>query len=235
MAQIRLDKFLSDAASLSRSDSRQYIKRGRVSVGSGTVKSFDTKIDSESAEVYLDGKRVHYQKNVYLMLNKPSGVVSATEDRTEETVLDLLPESYKKRGVFPVGRLDKDTTGLLILTDDGSFAHKIVSPRNNIKKTYAAVLSEDITDEDIAAFAEGITLADGTKCLPAELYGAGGRTCTITICEGKYHQVKRMIASRGNKVAALCRLSIGGLGIDTSLSPGEFREITAEEIELIFS
>lgn len=235
VAQIRLDKFLSDAASISRSDARQYIKHGRVAVGSEAVKKFDMKIDSGNSEVFLDGKRVTYRKNVYIMLNKPSGVVSATEDKTEKTVLDLLPEEYKKRGVFPVGRLDKDTTGLLLLTDDGDFAHKIVSPRNKIKKTYAAVVAEDITDEDITAFAEGITLADGTNFLTAELCRVSEKTCTITICEGKYHQVKRMIASRGNRVTALCRLSVGGLVIDENLSVGEFTEITAEKIELIFS
>ncbi|NCC67068.1 MAG: rRNA pseudouridine synthase [Clostridia bacterium] len=231
----RLDKILSDCGS-SRSEAKVYIKTGRVTVNGQTVTRPETKADPQADEIKLDGRSIG-EKLVYIMINKPSGVLSATEDEKQKTVVELLPEEYKKRGVFPVGRLDKDTTGLLILTNDGEFAHAVTSPAKHVFKTYEALVDGDLDEKDVEAFRQGIHLRDGTKCLPAELLVdiTNTKRAQATIMEGKYHQVKRMFASRGKPVVALKRLSIGGLRLDSGLDEGAFRLLTPEEKVSVFS
>ena len=229
MPLMRLDKYLSDCGVASRKEIREIIRSGRVTVDGVAETNFARKIDSGSA-VALDGSALAYEKHRYFMLNKPHGVLSATEDRDQATVLSLLLPEHKRLGLFPVGRLDKDTTGLLILTNDGDFAHKVISPKSEILKVYHAHTRLPVNAADIAAFKQGVTLSDGTLCLPAGLELCEDGSCLVTVMEGKYHQVKRMLASRGKPVTALKRLKIGDLKLDESLKPGEYRPLTADEL-----
>lgn len=229
MSEIRLDKLLSETTAYTRSQLKQIIKSGRVSVNGTAVTAPETKLDPTCALIELDGESVSYAKFHYFMLNKPAGILSATDDRKQKTVIELFPEEMRRR-LFPVGRLDKDTTGLLLVTDDGDFAHKVISPRSEIVKTYRAVTSEPVNDADIEAFRQGIVLADGTKCLPAGLETLPDGSCLVRVYEGKYHQVKRMLASRSKPVIELKRLSIGALELDEKLLPGEFRQLTENEL-----
>ncbi|MDY4143295.1 MAG: pseudouridine synthase [Oscillospiraceae bacterium] len=230
MPLMRLDRLLSECTALSRSQLRQIIKNGSVSVDGIVITSPEHKVCSDTARVELDGKTVSYEKFCYYMLNKPAGILSATDDKKQKTVIDLFPAELKKKNLFPVGRLDKDTTGLLIITNDGDFAHRVISPRSEIVKTYHAVTETPVNDADIEAFRQGIVLADGTKCLPAGLEKLPDGSCLVRVMEGKYHQVKRMLASRGKPVTALMRLSIGGLELDKGLLPGQFRQLSEKEL-----
>ena len=230
MPLMRLDKFISDCGAASRREIKQMIKAGRVTLNGETATAPETKLDPESAVVTIDGTALKYEKNHYFMLNKPAGVLSATDDGKQKTVIDLLLPEHKRLGLFPVGRLDKDTTGLLLITDDGNFAHKVISPKSEIEKLYHAETTAPVNDADIAAFVRGVTLADGTKCLPAGLSLCADGSCLVTVMEGKYHQVKRMLASRGKPVMALKRLKIGSLELDESLEPGDYRPLTADEL-----
>lgn len=230
MPLMRLDRLLSECTALSRSQLRQIIKNGSVSVDGIVITSPEHKVCSDTARVELDGKTVSYEKFCYYMLNKPAGMLSATDDKKQKTVIDLFPAELKKKNLFPVGRLDKDTTGLLIITNDGDFAHRVISPRSEIVKTYHAVTETPVNDADIEAFRQGIVLADGTKCLPAGLEKLPDGSCLVRVMEGKYHQVKRMLASRGKPVTALMRLSIGGLELDKGLLPGQFRQLSEKEL-----
>lgn len=230
MPLMRLDRLLSECTALSRSQLRQIIKNGSVSVDGIVITSPEHKVCSDTARVELDGKTVSYEKFCYYMLNKPVGILSATDDKKQKTVIDLFPAELKKKNLFPVGRLDKDTTGLLIITNDGDFAHRVISPRSEIVKTYHAVTETPVNDADIEAFRQGIVLADGTKCLPAGLEKLPDGSCLVRVMEGKYHQVKRMLASRGKPVTALMRLSIGGLELDKGLLPGQFRQLSEKEL-----
>lgn len=226
----RLDKILSDAGVAGRKEIKDMIRAGRVWVNGAAVKKADAKFDEAEARIEVDGVLLATDAFVYYMLYKPEGVVTATEDRDQKTVIDLLPEELKRRGLFPVGRLDKDTTGLLILTNDGEYAHKVISPKSHVDKMYRAK-TDGIADEtDAKAFAEGIVLRDGTECMSAKLTVTGTDICYVTLMEGKYHQVKRMLASRGKPVAALHRCSIGQLVLDETLKPGELRKMSAEEV-----
>lgn len=225
----RLDKILSDAGVDGRRALKDLIKSGRVAVNGVTAKKAEEKFDETSVIITVDGEEIDLHTMVYYMLYKPEGVVSATEDPQEKTVLDLLPEQIRRKGVFPVGRLDKDTTGILLLTNDGDYAHKIISPKSHVDKRYRAVTDGITDEEDVRAFAEGIVLRDGTQCLPAKLEITGTEVCHVTVVEGKYHQVKRMLASRQKPVERLHRCSIGGLILDENLAPGEFRTLTVEE------
>ncbi len=230
MPLMRLDKFISDCGAASRREIKQMIKAGRVTLNGETAPAPETKLDPETAVVAIDGTALKYEKNHYFMLNKPAGVLSATDDGKQKTVIDLLLPEHKRLGLFPVGRLDKDTTGLLLITDDGDFAHRVISPKSKIMKVYHAHTQSPVNTDDISAFVQGVTLADGTKCLPARLSLCADGSCLVTVKEGKYHQVKRMLASRGKPVMALKRLRIGGLELDESLEPGDYRPLTADEL-----
>ena len=234
MAEVRLDKLIADSGLASRREAKELVKAGRVRVGTAIAASADMKLDPNVSDVYIDGVLVDYRKNRYIMMNKPNGVLSATEDAGQKTVIDLLPESLRKQELFPVGRLDKDTTGLLLLTNDGGFSHSIISPKRHVAKVYRAAVSGVLDETDIAAFEQGIVLSDGTECMSAKLVIERPSVGLVTVYEGKYHQVKRMFASRGKHVTALHRLSIGGLELDASLKPGEFRELSENERKIIF-
>lgn len=230
MPIMRLDKLLSECGVASRKEIRQLIRSGRVSVDGAAAASPEMKLDPYKALVCLDGTKIEYAKYHYYMMNKPAGVLSATDDGRQKTVLDLVTPEMRKMGLFPVGRLDKDTTGLLILTNDGEFAHRVISPRSGIVKVYHAQTEAPVDEADITAFKEGLTLGDGTKCLPAGLKLLPDGSCLVEVMEGKYHQVKRMLSSRGKPVTELKRLSIGGLKLDKALLPGSFRALEESEL-----
>jgi len=225
----RLDKLLSDAGVAGRKELKTMIRQGRVQVDGRVVTSPEEKFDETTAVVTVDGGTISVSGTYYYMMDKPAGVVTATEDRAEKTVLDLLPPELRRQGVFPVGRLDKDTTGLLLLTNDGTFAHQVISPKSHVEKCYVAKVDGIPDASDVQAFREGLTLRDGTVCLPAKLEIDGTDTCRVILREGKYHQVKRMMASRGKPVIRLRRVSIGGLSLDEALSPGGVRPLSEEE------
>lgn len=232
---MRLDKFLSDMGIASRKELRQIIKSGRVSVNGAAASAPEMKIDPAADEISMDGRRLLYRRFHYYMLDKPTGVLSVTEDRKQSTVLDLVTPEMRRMGLFPVGRLDKDTSGLLLLTDDGDFAHRVISPKSGVEKQYYARVDGSLDAEDVSAFALGLTLGDGTKCLPAKLELLDEGSCLVTVMEGKYHQVRRMLASRGAPVLELRRLSIGALILDESLGPGGFRELDQTELDKVFN
>ncbi len=232
---LRLDKFLSERGVASRKELKEIIRSGRVCVDGVPQCRPEAKIDPERSVIQVDGKQISSRRSHSYMLHKPLGVVTATEDRSEKTVLDLLPPELRRLGLFPVGRLDKDTSGLLILTNDGDFAHRAISPKSTVEKCYSARVEGVLDEEDRRAFLEGITLKDGTRCLPAKLEILEKDLCLVRITEGKYHQVRRMLASRGKPVLTLHRLSIGALRLDESLAPGEWRELSEEDLCRVFS
>ena len=231
----RIDKIIASQGQYSRSDVKKLVKQGRVTLDGAAVKSSDIKADPEKAVIAIDGRVLGYKKHLYIMLNKPKGVISATEDPTQPTVIDLVPKELRREGLFPAGRLDGDTTGFVLITDDGDFAHRILSPKNHIMKTYIATLQRELTEADIEAFRNGIELKDGTLCLEAQVSAVAGTVpmAQVKICEGKYHQVKRMFAALGNKVLELRRIKMGELSLDEKLSEGQCRELTGEELMLI--
>lgn len=230
----RLDKLIASQTALSRREVQKAVRDKRVAVNGEVIRSAELKVDIGKDTVTLDGTPVTYQEHVYYMMYKPPGVVSATEDRTERTVLDLLPPELKRSGLFPAGRLDKDTTGLLILTDDGDYAHRMLSPKKHVMKRYLAVLDREPDAGVIRTFAEGIVLADGTVCKSAKAELTGGREAAVEISEGKYHQVKRMFASQGYRVTALKRVRIGALTLDEALGEGGVRAMSRDEAEKVF-
>lgn len=228
---MRLDKFLSEAGVASRKELRTIIRGGRVTVDGTVVRSPETKVDEKTQRVCLDGTPVGLPGQVVLMLHKPAGYVTSTEDPRDPTVMELLPEQYRKMGLFPVGRLDKDTEGLLLFTNDGDLAHHLTSPKHQVEKEYYAETDGQVDQTDVAAFAEGLTLRDGTKCLSAELTVLPGG-CRVVVREGKYHQVRRMLASRGKPVTYLRReregpLTLAGLakGAVRLVQPGEMGKL----------
>lgn len=229
----RLDKLLTQSGLYSRSEARELIRSGRVSVDGETLRRPEVKAAEDTA-VFVDGEEVNCSLCRYFMLNKPAGVLSATDDRSQPTVLDLLPREIRALGLFPVGRLDKDTTGLLLLTNDGGFAHRVISPKHGVVKTYLAVTASPVDAEDVRAFWEGITLADGTHCLPAVLEPLDGCRCRVLVSEGKYHQVKRMLAACGKPCTALERTAVGALELDPELPRGGWRELRQFETGLVF-
>ncbi len=234
MATQRIDKLLASTGRWSRQEAKALIKAGRVLVDGIPAGRGEQKADPSVSRILVDGADLGWQAHTYVMLNKPAGVLTATEDQRQKTVLDLLPEDLRRRGLFPVGRLDKDTEGLLLLTDDGELAHRLLSPKKHVDKVYYARLDQPLAPADCAAFAEGVVLADGARCRPALLQLLGdGREALITLREGKFHQVKRMTASRGAAVVYLKRLSMGPLALDEALTPGSFRYLTAEEVAKI--
>lgn len=232
----RLDKALASQGTMSRKDVKEIIKKGRITVNGKVVVKGDVKIDLQNDKITLDGEPIILKNHIYIMMNKPQGVISASDSESDETVVDLVPDELYRKGLFPAGRLDKDTTGFVLITDDGDFAHKILSPKNHIFKTYLARLEHKLTDDNIALLENGITLADGTtlKESKVEIVEEGDSPLVkIMICEGKYHQVKRMFAAAGNKVMSLHRTKMGELELDNTLNPGECREITPSELEKV--
>ena len=231
----RIDKIIASQGQYSRSEVKKLVKSGRVTLDGRVLKSSDEKADPDINVIAIDGKPIGYKKHLYIMLNKPQGVVSATDDRDHKTVIDLIPKELRRDGLFPAGRLDGDTVGFVLITDDGDFAHEILSPKNHIMKTYHATLQRELTQDDIDAFKTGIELRDGTLCLEADVTPIDGEEpmAQVKICEGKYHQVKRMFAALGNKVLYLKRVKMGELSLDETLEEGQCREITPEELKLI--
>ncbi len=227
---IRLDKFLCDCTPYTRSQIKQVLKEGRVLLDGIAAKDGALKLDPQRQAVTLDGEKLGSCGTVVLMLNKPAGYITATGDKSQKTVMELLPKEYAHLDVKPVGRLDKDTEGLLLFTNDGELLHRLISPKKEVPKLYYARHVGTATDEDAAAFKAGLTLGDGTVCLPAKLEGLGEGESLITVCEGKYHQVRRMMASRGMPVSYLERRAEGGLVLG-ALPRGAVRVLTQAEVE----
>lgn len=233
---LRIDKMLANLGFGSRKEVKQLLKTGAVKIDDAVVKDPKQHVDTNKQNVTLNGEVIEYKEFIYLMMNKPQGVLSATEDSAQETVIDLLELEDQVYEPFPVGRLDKDTEGLLLITNDGQLAHRLLSPKKHVPKTYFAVIDQEVTQEDIKAFAEGVTLDDGYETKPGELkiLKSGIRSdIELTITEGKFHQVKRMFEAVGKKVVYLKRISMGPLPLDETLELGEYRELTDEEIELL--
>ena len=233
---MRLDKYLVACAVGSRTEVKNFLKAGRVMVNGKKEKSAKLQINEETDEICFDGQKLEYEEFVYYMMNKPQGVISATEDSKHKTVLDLLDDLARSKEVFPVGRLDIDTHGLLFLTNDGQLAHTLLSPKRHVDKTYLAQVGGIMTQEDVETFAQGIPLKDFT-CQPAKLElvsvdaEKNQSLVRVTIAEGKFHQVKRMVAYCGKEVVDLQRLTMGTLTLDENLKRGEWRRLTTEELE----
>ena len=237
MEKQRLDKIIASTGRFSRREVKLLVRQGRVLVDGVPARSAEDKADPETAEITVDGERLAWRRYTWLMMNKPAGVLSATEDGRGNTVLDLLPEELRRRGLFPVGRLDKDTEGLLLLTNEGKLAHDLLAPKKHVDKVYYARTAGELEEADCRAFAAGMVLGDGLECLPAGLEilsaGAGGSEALVTLREGKFHQVKRMLAARGKPVLYLKRMKMGNLTLDPALEPGEYRFLTEEEVALL--
>ncbi|NLY43089.1 MAG: rRNA pseudouridine synthase [Clostridiaceae bacterium] len=235
MADIqRLDKVLANSGFGTRKEIKKLVKAGRVMVDGEIVKDSSMHVDPEKNEIMVEGEKLEYKKYIYLLMNKPAGVVSATWDNRYSTVVDLVPEEYKHFNVFPVGRLDRDTEGLLLLTNDGQLAHNLLSPKKHVPKTYYAIIDGRVTQEDAKVFKDGVTLDDGYTTLPAHLdiIRSGERSeIQLTIMEGKFHQVKRMFEAVGKKVKYLKRIKMGDLELEPDLKPGDCRELSGEEID----
>lgn len=230
----RLDKVISTQTSYSRKDIKQLAKQGSITVNGIVVKACDTKVDPDIDEIVVCGEKLSYKKYVYYMMNKPKGVLSASNDRNATTVVDILPEEFKRKTLFPAGRLDKDTTGLLIITDDGDFAHRMLSPNKKVYKHYIATLDAPLKEDTKQRFEDGIVLKDGTVCQKAFFEQLSENKALVQICEGKFHQVKKMFLACDRTVVELERIQIGELPLDRNLPPGGVRELTEDEKQLIF-
>ena len=228
---MRLDKYLAETAQCTRSEAKTLLQKGKVTVNGTLCKKGDTQL-RETDVVAVEGRSLAYQKFVYIMLNKPEGVVSASTDKRDTTVVDLLGDAYPRRELFPAGRLDKTSTGFVLLTDDGGFAHDILAPKRHVSKTYTVTLDTPLTAEMKAGFAAGVTLADGTALSPAEVEALtpDGLTVRVLLKQGVYHQIKRMFGVYGAGVNALHRDAIGGLALDAALAPGQWRELSDAEV-----
>lgn len=226
----RIDKIVASLSTYSRKDVKRLMKEGRITVNQKAITSPEEKIDPETDEIRLDGVVLTYEKYTYIMLHKPSGVLSATEDSRQETVLDLLPKELQKRNLFPVGRLDRDTEGLLLLTNDGDLAHRLLSPKKHVDKVYYVELDGPVGEKEVAEFAQGISIGE-YRCMPAELALTDiPEHVFVTLHEGKFHQIKRMFYSCGRTVLYLKRVSMGNLTLDPALSKGAYRFLTGEEV-----
>lgn len=233
MALIRIDKFLSTALGISRTDAKLLLKNGSITANGERITKADTKID-ETDKVKNGDQLLTYKKYIYLMMNKPEGILSAANDKRVKTVVDIIPNEFKRAGLFPVGRLDKNTTGLLIITDDGDFGHRVTAPKTDTEKCYLAELDGDIKEECVDIFKKGVVLADGQVCKPAVLKIKENRCAYVTVTEGKYHQIKRMFGTVGLGVNKLHRVSIGKLRLPDDLFSGEVRELSEEHKSSIF-
>ncbi len=234
--KMRVDKLLSNVGVASRAELKKYCKQGLISVNGKVINNPGIQVDSENDEVIFNGEKIVYREFIYIMLNKPDGYISATFDKYDPIVLDLIDQSYLVFEPFPVGRLDKDTEGLLVLTNDGQLAHRVLSPKKHVPKTYYAKIQGKVTEEDILAFEKGVILDDGYETMPSQLKILKSDDMSeieLTIHEGKFHQVKRMFESVDKKVVYLKRISMGKLKLDESLELGEYRELTEEEVKLI--
>lgn len=229
---LRLDKLLADCGIGTRSEVKKILKLGQININGIIIKDGSTKVNPESDIIKYKGNVVNYSKYIYIMLNKPQGVISATEDDADKTVIDILPEKFKNKGLFPVGRLDKDTIGLLLLTNDGEFAHNTLSPKKHIDKTYIAEFDGYLPPDAADKFIKGIELKD-FKCKPAILNIISEHKAMVIICEGKYHQVKRMFKALGCNVNMLKRTAFGDIALDSSLKEGEARELNESEMKYI--
>ena len=231
----RLDKILSTQLNISRTDAKQMIKKGRVSVNGIPAKSGDVKV-ADADIVAVDGNEISYSRFVYIMMNKPKGVISASDGKGEKTVVDLVPSDMQRRGLFPAGRLDKDTTGFVLLTDDGEFAHSILAPSRHIDKTYVVTLDKPVTPEAVADFRSGMEL-NGERLMQAdaEIISEDATVCRVVLRQGLYHQIKRMFKKHGLTVLELKRVKMGNLPLDDSLLPGECRYLSQKELDLICS
>ena len=230
----RLDKFLSAQTTLSRRDATAVIRRGRVTVNGVVQRDPSSKLDPDTTTVLLDGQAVTYRRYIYIMMNKPAGILCVSRDPHAQTVVDLLPEEWRARDLFPAGRLDKDTTGMVLLTDDGDYAHRMLAPKKHVPKRYLVTLYQPVDEATCQAFANGMTLENGDECKPASCVPLDDNQALVTLHEGKYHQIKRMFAACGNHVEALHRLSMGGLSLDESLASGESRLLDEQEAASVF-
>ncbi len=239
LEQLRLDKVIAAQGQYSRRDVKRLVSGGAVTVNGKVATKSDQKIDMDLDQVCINGKMLALRAHVYIMLNKPQGVVSASRDTREKTVVDLVEPSLRRKGLFPAGRLDKDTTGFVLITDDGELAHRILSPKNHVPKTYIAVLDQEVTQQHIQQFLQGVTLDGGERCKPALLSREPGYpqqpAVRIVLREGMYHQIKRMFSSVGIQVLSLCRIAMGGVPLDSSLLPGKSRELTPQELQTLRS
>ena len=229
MAVERIDKILSSRNTEGRSAAKALIKAGRVTSNGVTVRRPEEKFDPEQTEIRIDGERISISRFVYIMMNKPKGVLSASNDKHSRTVIDLLPEEMKRHGLFPAGRLDKDTEGFILITNDGELAHKMLSPKSHVYKLYEAECDRALTDCDAAAFEKGIRLGE-LEFMPAEMKIIEKNKALVEICEGKFHQIKRMFHAVGAEVTALKRLRIGQVFLDEALDPGKSRYLTDQEL-----
>lgn len=230
---MRIDKFLSDMGVCSRTEAKKAAKENAVRVNGAPVRDTATHIDPEKDEISYRGDVIRFEKNVYIMMNKPDGVLSATEDGYGETVLDLLPEKYRKMGLFPCGRLDKNTLGLLIITNDGKTAHELLSPSKHVQKTYLFECASPLCESDCELLRRGVDIGEKSSTRPAEVELESSTRGKITVVEGKYHQIKRMFGAVGNEITYLERISFGGIPLDASLSRGEWRELDESEIKTL--
>lgn len=228
----RIDKLISNQTGYTRKEVKEILHAKRIKVNDVIITKPEYKIDSSKDKVFMDNKELLFQKNIYIVLNKPKGYVSATEDKEEKTVLDLIPEEYRHRNLFPAGRLDKDTTGMMIITDDGDFAHEILSPKKHIPKTYLVTIDIPITKEMVTGFEQGVELIDGV-CKTSKLEIINEKEAKVTLTEGRYHQIKRMFGVYKAKVLELKRISMGSLILPNDLEEGEYRELTLQELERI--
>ncbi len=231
---MRLDKYLCEALGITRSEVKPLVAKGRVTVDGQICKKADLKVNPAQV-ILVDGKPTSYQQNVYIMLDKPQGIVSAATDARDTTVVDLVKDAYPRRQLFPAGRLDKDSTGFVLLTDDGNFAHDLLAPRRHVSKTYLVGIDTPLTQRMIDGFVAGVTLADGTELAPAGLQGIPGDPymTRVELTQGVYHQIKRMFGVFGAGVVSLRRVAMGGLMLDSTLGAGGWREITPEELRLL--
>lgn len=232
MKMKRLDKVIASQTNYSRKEVKGLVKGKRVRVNGEVISNSDIKINSECDLISIDNEELVIKKYVYLILNKPKGYVSATDDKRFPTVLDLVPSEYLHRNLFPVGRLDKDTTGLMIITDDGDFAHDVLSPKKHIKKLYEVMIDIDMTEEMVSGFFEGVKLNDGV-CKSADLVITGKNTGIVTLTEGRYHQIKRMFGCYKAEVLELNRIGMGNFGLPSDLLVGDCREISTSELESV--
>lgn len=230
----RIDKVISVALNVSRNDAKGFIKKRLITVNGEAINNSSIKVDENNDEIFFDGKQIRYNKFVYIMMNKPKGVISASEDGKGKTVIDILPQEMKRKNLFPAGRLDKDTTGFMLITDDGDFAHRILSPKNHIPKTYVAALDKPFDDNIVKEFEKGIELKNDV-CMPAKIKALDKdyMVAQVTIKQGMYHQIKRMFLKYSITVLDLKRIKMGALELDDSLAEGECRYISDSELQLI--